>query len=190
MTWCRLCLVLVLSAALYACRETRAIQQNNSQDIVAVRTSTEAKLTRRWTQHLDSLEIHPIKNAHVANKSMRLSEIDNGAVRPRIVQVFALYCPPCLEEIPEFNQLTTDGLDVFGLSLDSAEHKRLIQTLKEHQPKYPIGVITAKSLENISPDLEGLPMTLVLGPKNRVESVLFGRIRANQIRDPLKPQTP
>lgn len=96
-----------------------------------------------------------------------------------VVNFWATWCPPCLEEIPSFSRLQASyaakGVQFVGIALDSLER---VGAFSEHQAvSYPLliggvqGVELAQQFGNAS---LALPYTVVIGPERDVRLVRMG----------------
>lgn len=173
-----------------ACRESRISNSKKPSIQTKARPSRDRQVANAWTRHLQQIKVHAVEHGHVTEKSISLQTALHAAwpkAGPdRFIQVFASYCPPCLKEIPGFNQLQKEGAGVFGLSLDTGDHPSLLRSIKTHQPLYPIGLITSMSLEKLNPVLDGLPMTLILDQQDQVRTIVYGQVNAKQLREFLR----
>ncbi len=91
--------------------------------------------------------------------------IDTAALTGKVVVVnfWATWCVPCIQEIPGFNKLHKDfsgkGVAVVGISMDEEGATRVQPFLKKHPMDYPVG-LGADAL-NQQYKLDLLPVTLV-----------------------------
>lgn len=101
--------------------------------------------------------------------------------RPLLVNFWATWCPPCVEEMPLldsfFRQQAAKGWQVVGLAVDQPSAVR--SWLARTPVSFPIGLAglegtdLAKSLGNLS---GGLPFTVVLARDGRVLQRRMGRV--------------
>jgi len=79
-----------------------------------------------------------------------------------VVDFWATYCVPCVQEIPSFNALHREfgpkGVAVLGVSMDD-DKPTVEQFLKKHPMDYPVA-LGAQDLMNKF-NIDGLPVTLV-----------------------------
>jgi len=80
-----------------------------------------------------------------------------------VVNFWATWCVPCIQEIPGFNRLHKDfagqGVAVLGISMDDEGAARVQPFLKKHPMDYPVGVGSEALSKRYN--LDELPVTLV-----------------------------
>jgi len=101
--------------------------------------------------------------------------------KPLLVNFWATWCPPCVEELPLldafFRQQSGNGWQVLGLAIDQPTSVR--NFLAKTPVSFPVGFAglegtsLAKSLGNLS---GGLPFTVVLGADGTVRHRRMGRV--------------
>lgn len=107
--------------------------------------------------------------------------------RPLLVNFWATWCPPCVEEMPLldtfFRQNAAKGWQVVGLAIDQPS---AVRTFLARTPvTFPIGLAglegtqLAKSLGNLS---GGLPFTVVLGADGQVRQRRMGRVSETDLK--------
>jgi len=107
--------------------------------------------------------------------------------KPLLLNFWATWCPPCVEELPMLNAFFRDhkarGWQVVGLAIDqpSAVRKFLTRIPLE----FPVGMAglggtdLSRSLGNLT---GGLPFTVVLGANGRVLHRKMGQITADDLQ--------
>ncbi|WP_422134476.1 TlpA family protein disulfide reductase [Endozoicomonas sp. ALD040] len=90
------------------------------------------------------------------------------------INIWAHWCGPCREEIPELNALASDGkVQVLGYDFDDSQGKELIKKARNMGIRFP--VITESPLvllETRSPQV--LPATMIVNPQGKLIEILYG----------------
>lgn len=106
--------------------------------------------------------------------------------RPLLINFWATWCPPCVEELPLinafFNQNKVNGWQVIGLAVDKPSS---VKTFLTKTPlDFPIGLAgmsgteLGKALGNLS---GGLPFSVVLGSDGVVAQRKMGRLTPDDL---------
>lgn len=125
-------------------------------------------------------------------KTAEGTSLDLGALEGKItiLNFWATWCPPCVEEMPELDalylELKPKNIEMIGIAVDSPSN--VAEFLKKTKVSYPIvlaglgGTSLGKDLGNTQ---GGLPYTVVLDEKGKVLLAKAGRIQMQTIRDTL-----
>jgi len=122
-------------------------------------------------------------------KTHRLSEYQGKWV---LVNFWATWCPPCLEEIPDLAALHANprnNLVVLGVALDyrdTAEIERFVQRLKIN---YPIILGDYKMAEQVGP-VRGLPTTYLFNPQGKVVAYNVGALTRAAVESYIRDRKP
>ena len=107
--------------------------------------------------------------------------------RPLIVNFWAPWCAPCVEEMPDLQRARDEfqarGLEIIGVGLDSAA--RIRQFRDDHRITLPLLVAGAQgsSLGDQLGNAAGvLPYTVLIGADGRIRERKIGRIRPDELR--------
>lgn len=109
--------------------------------------------------------------------------------RPLVVNFWASWCPPCREEMPDFDRLRREyrahGVEFVGVAIDTPEN--VAAFLQENPVSYPI-LIGGGAGNTISRELggNGLPHTLVIATDGKIALNHLGRLSAAQLGTALR----
>ena len=108
-----------------------------------------------------------------------------------VVNFWATWCVPCVEEIPAFSRVQTEfanSVSFVGIGIDSPSNIATFE--KKIQPTYPLLVAgaTGTELARAFGDTSGsLPFTVVIGADGLVKASRLGRVPENELRAWLGP---
>lgn len=112
--------------------------------------------------------------------------------RPLLLNFWATWCPPCVEEMPLldafYRENSAKSWQVVGLAIDQPS---AVRTFLQRTPvTFPIGIAgmggteLSKSLGNLA---GGLPFTVVIGPGGEVRQRRMGRVTAADLAQWSRP---
>lgn len=110
--------------------------------------------------------------------------------KPLIVNFWATWCPPCVEEMPELSAFQKEagarGVQIIGIGIDSAENIRGFAS--KYQISYPLyiagmnGIDLSRQLGN---NKGGLPFTVLFNKNGIPIKTYLGRVHIPQLRSDL-----
>ncbi|HQU14796.1 MAG: peroxiredoxin family protein [Gammaproteobacteria bacterium] len=87
-----------------------------------------------------------------------------------IVNYWATWCPPCLEELPELERFSVQNRNdavVLGVNFERISQRRLKQFVVAHGIHYPVLYTEPTPMTSLGP-VWGLPTTYIVDPKGIV----------------------
>lgn len=114
-----------------------------------------------------------------AGKTHRLSDYRGKWV---IVNFWATWCPPCLEEIPDLVSITESRKDVqvLGIAMEFQDAPQVLQFAEGMFVNYPIVLGDAKAAAQFG-QVSGLPTTFIFDPSGALASRHQGKLTRRQI---------
>ncbi|WP_076593384.1 TlpA family protein disulfide reductase [Herminiimonas arsenitoxidans] len=131
----------------------------------------------------------------VANFFAQQLEDSNSKIQPLsqwqgktlIINFWATWCAPCVEEMPELTELQTEllpkNIQILGVGIDSANNIReFAAKYKITYPLYIAGINGSELSRQFGNQAGGLPFTVIIGPKGDVKKTYLGRLKMDQLR--------
>jgi len=132
--------------------------------------------------------------AEAALWSMEFERPEGGALalqalagKPLLINFWATWCPPCVEELPMLNafyrEQAANGWQVVGLAIDQPSAVR--KFLQRVPLEFPVGLAglggtdLGRSLGNLT---GGLPFTVVMGAEGRVLHRKMGQVTPQDLQ--------
>ncbi len=101
-----------------------------------------------------------------------------------VVNYWATWCPPCLEELPELEVFHDSHKDrdalVLGLNMEDIKLDRLRVFVQEHFVSYPV-LRVGSHPDEVLGDVPGLPTTFLVSPTGKVVARQIGFIDGKSI---------
>ena len=108
-----------------------------------------------------------------------------------VVNFWASWCPPCIEEMPTLDLLSQESLQqnvlFVGIGIDSPSNIR--EFLKSTPVSYPIviGCLEGSNLSKQMGNTQGaLPYTVIINPKGKATYTKLGKISEEELRKAIK----
>jgi len=100
-----------------------------------------------------------------------------------VVNFWATWCAPCLQEMPELSALHAmrGNVEVVGLAYEDIELEEMQGFLEQHPVAYPIAIIDTYNPPKDFATPRGLPMTYLIAPDGKVAKQFLGPVNAHEI---------
>ncbi|WP_353152576.1 TlpA disulfide reductase family protein [Herminiimonas fonticola] len=104
-----------------------------------------------------------------------------------IVNFWATWCAPCVEEMPELTALQTElaphGIQILGVGIDNPTNIReFAAKYKITYPLYIAGMTGSELSRQFGNQAGGLPFTVIIGPNGDIKKTYLGRLKMEQLR--------
>jgi thiol-disulfide isomerase/thioredoxin len=117
-------------------------------------------------------------------KTHKLSDYQGRWV---LVNYWATWCPPCMEELPELEILHSqhsDKIVVLGVNFEDATPERLRKFTDDLFLSYPILPVGLNPMPHeLVGEIPGLPSSFLVNPKGEVEVRHVGSLTADMVLD-------
>lgn len=107
-----------------------------------------------------------------------------------LVNFWATWCAPCVDEMPELAQLQTElasrQIQVLGIGIDSTTN--IAQFASKYKITYPLytGGLSGTDLSRqLGNKTGGLPFTVLVGQDGQVKKTYLGRLKMEEVRKDL-----
>ena len=99
-----------------------------------------------------------------------------------LVNLWATWCPPCLEEIPDLIALQEShkNLAVIGVAVDFESKKSVVDFVDDNLMSYPIVLADDKTIKQLG-GADVLPSTYVYDPQGKLVKLFRGLITRKQV---------
>lgn len=91
-----------------------------------------------------------------------------------VINYWAVWCKPCIEEIPELNALNQeDGVQVLGVNFDQPDTQTNLAAIEKLNVNFPVSETNLQTLYHYQMP-QALPTTIIISPEGLVKHELTG----------------
>jgi len=107
--------------------------------------------------------------------------------RALVVNFWAPWCAPCVQEMPELDQLAiasaANNINVIGIGIDSpANIAQFATRLKISYPLYVAGMSGTELARQFGNTAGGLPYTVLIGADGQVKKTYLGKLKFEELK--------
>ena len=117
------------------------------------------------------------KNDNQINLSSYLKSKNNNIT---ILNFWATWCPPCIDELPSLNNLSkdlmADDIDVLAVSMDRGNSSKLIKFLEKNGGKNLVFFQDKNWSAGKNIPIKGLPVTLIVKNRNDILKIIYKQL--------------
>ena len=117
------------------------------------------------------------KNDNQINLSSYLKSENNNIT---ILNFWATWCPPCIDELPSLNNLSkdlmADDIDVLAVSMDRGNPSKLIKFLEKNGGKNLVFFQDKNWSAGKNIPIKGLPVTLIVKNRNDILKIIYKQL--------------
>jgi len=131
----------------------------------------------------------PVSNFELPNLQGAKIHFTDFKGKVVLVNFWATWCPPCLEEIPWFlefqKKYESQGLQIVGISMDETGAKDVAPFVKKHAMTYPV-LLGDENVAGQFGGVMGLPTTFLVDQNGKYYSMYRGLVSRNTIEKELQ----
>jgi thiol-disulfide isomerase/thioredoxin len=138
----------------------------------------------------ENLAVANLLSQEMPDANGKVSSLAQWKGKPLLVNFWATWCAPCVEEMPELNALQAEiagkNIQIVGIGVDSADNiAKFADKYKISYPLYVAGTGATALLRQFGNQSGGLPFTVLIGSDGQVKKMVLGGIKFDELRKDL-----
>ncbi|NKI67857.1 redoxin domain-containing protein [Collimonas pratensis] len=138
----------------------------------------------------DNAAVAALFAQEIPDASGKTASLSQWKRKPLVVNFWATWCAPCVEEMPELNalqgEIAAKNIQVIGIGVDSADNiAKFAEKYKISYPLYVAGSSATALLRQFGNQSGGLPFTVLIGRDGQVKKMYLGSIKFDELRKDL-----
>lgn len=102
-----------------------------------------------------------------------------------ILNIWATWCPPCVEEMPYlvdiYEKYKDEGLVILGVSIDKQGRSVVVPFVEKYNVTYPVTIDDGTIIKKYGPTL-GIPTTYIIGEKGYLRYFATGALTKEELK--------
>ena len=94
-----------------------------------------------------------------------------------LLNIWATWCPPCVEEMPSmeklYQELKDEGFEILAVSIDESGAEAVIPFVKKHRLGFPALLDTKGSIKSLY-QITGVPESFIIGKEGIIAEKVIG----------------
>jgi len=122
----------------------------------------------------------------LADHQGKIQNMSQWKGKTLIVNFWAPWCAPCVEEMPELSALQAEvakkNTQIIGIGIDSPSN--ILAFSAKYKIAYPLYIagMSGTELPRAFGNQGGLPFTVIIGPDEQVKKTYLGRLKLDEVR--------
>lgn len=151
----------------------------------------QVRASRQVTPEMAQTNIDALLKVTLSDLEGRPQPFAQWDGKVRVINYWATWCPPCIEEMPMFSRLQEQyaarGVQFVGIGMD--EVGKMQAFVQKTPVAYPLLVGVTSPSENPGLTVRGMPYTVVLDRQGKVAFSLYGAVKEAELEPVLKRLT-
>jgi thiol-disulfide isomerase/thioredoxin len=139
-------------------------------------------------QQADNAAVASLLSQSMPDAHGKPQELSQWKSRPLVVNFWATWCAPCVEEMPELSELQTEldagkKVQIIGIGIDSPSN--IAEFISKYKIAYPIyvgGLSGTELSRQLGNQAGGLPFTVLIDGDGKVRKSYLGRLKMDELR--------